>query len=74
MTKSFDQGSEFRSAYIGLTRAAKVATKAYNAVPHTEALEQAMYASYDAIGDFLFAHGLAYSQTGRKFHLKGEAL
>ncbi len=65
--------NEFRTTYIALTKAAKVATDAYNAVPHVPALEQAMYASYDAIGSLLEANGLAYHQTGKRFYLKGEA-
>lgn len=65
--------NEFRTTYIALTKAAQVATKAYNAVPYVAALEQAMYAAYDAVGAFLEAHGLAYHQTGKRFYLKGEA-
>jgi hypothetical protein len=66
-------GAEFRETYIALTKAAQIATKAYNAVPHTADLEEAMYASYDAVGRFLEEHGLAFHQTGKRFHLKGEA-
>jgi hypothetical protein len=65
--------NQFRTTYLALTQAAKAATKAYNAVPHTDALEQAMLAAYDAVGALLEANGLAYSQTGKRFHLKGEA-
>lgn len=65
--------NEFRTTYLALTQASKAATKAYNAVPHVAALEQAMLASYDAIGALLEANGLAYSQTGKRFSLKGEA-
>lgn len=65
--------NEFRTTYIALTKAAKAATKAYNAVPHTADLEQAMLASYDAIRALLEANGLAFSQTGKRFYLKGEA-
>ena len=62
--------NEFRTTYIALTKAAKAATKAYNAVPHTAELEGAMLAAYDAVGALLTANGLAYSQTGKKFSLR----
>lgn len=65
--------NEFRTTYIALTWAAKAATKAYNAAPHQDDLEQAMYAAYDAVGDLLEANGLSYKQTGKRFYLKGEA-
>lgn len=63
--------NEFRTTYIALTQASKAATKAYNAVPHVAELEAAMLASYDAIGELLRANGLAYSQTGKKFTMRG---
>jgi len=65
--------NQFRTTYLALTQAAKAATKAYNSVPHNAALEAAMLASYDAIGALLEANGLSYAQTGKRFHLKGEA-
>jgi hypothetical protein len=63
--------NEFRTAYTALTTAAKAATKAYNSVPHNAALEAKMLAAYDAVGELLLANGLAYSQTGKKFTMKG---
>lgn len=65
--------NEFRTAYIALTQTVKAATKAYNAVPHNAELEAKMLASFDAVGELLLANGLAYSQTGKKFTMRGAA-